>query len=127
MKIAVVGSRNLTEVIIDNYIPSGTKEIVSGGAAGVDSCAAEYARENGLKLAVFLPEYKKYGRRAPIVRNKQIVDYADKVIVFWDGSSKGTESVIKYAEKQSKPLEVVIKKPSPILTEKISALREESR
>ena len=34
-----------------------------------------------------------------IVRNKEIVDYADKIIAFWDGASKGTLSVIKYAEK----------------------------
>ena len=108
MKIAVVGSRNLTDVIIDNYIPSDAEEIVSGGAVGVDACAAEYARASGLKLTEFLPEYKKHGRAAPIVRNKQIVDYADKVIVFWDGSSRGTLSVIKYAEKQAKPIEVII-------------------
>ena len=108
MKIAVVGSRNLDEVDIDKYISPDVDEIVSGGAAGVDTCAAEYARENGLKLTEFLPEYKKYGRRAPIVRNKQIVDYADKVIAFWDGSSRGTLSVIKYAEMMGKPLEVVV-------------------
>ena len=57
---------------------------------------------------MFLPEYERYGRAAPIVRNKKIVDYADKVIAFWDGNSKGTLSVIKYAEKLEKLCEVVI-------------------
>ena len=108
MKIAVVGSRNLTEVIIDKYISSDVDEIVSGGAAGVDACAAKFSKDMGIKLTEFLPEYKKYGRRAPIVRNKQIVDYADKVIAFWDGSSRGTLSVIKYAKEQSKPIEIVM-------------------
>ena len=56
----------------------------------------------------FLPEYDKYGRAAPIVRNKKIVDYADKIIAFWDGQSKGTCSVIEYARKAGKPCEVVI-------------------
>ena len=107
MKIAVVGSRDVTVADIGRYI-SGCKEIVSGGAVGVDSCAAEYAKENGINLTVFLPQYEHYGRAAPIIRNKAIVDHADKIIAFWNGSSKGTLSVIKYAEKTGKPCEVVL-------------------
>lgn len=108
MKLAIVGSRNLTNIVLDTYISEEVKEIVSGGAAGVDFCAAKYAEENGLKLTEFLPEYKRYGRAAPIVRNKKIVDYADKIIVFWNESSKGTRSVIQYAKKIGKPLEVIL-------------------
>ena len=107
MKIAVVGSRDVAVADIGRYIKDG-EEIVSGGAKGVDSCAAEYAKENGIKLTVFLPQYERYGRAAPIVRNKEIVDYADKVIAFWNGSSKGTFSVIKYAEKTGKPCEIIL-------------------
>ena len=107
MKVAVVGSRSIFTVDLDEYISYGD-EIVSGGAVGVDSCAAEYAKKNGLKLTVFLPQYELYGRAAPIVRNKKIVDYADKIVVFWDGSSKGTLSVIKYAEKKKKLCEVIL-------------------
>lgn len=107
MKIAIVGSRNINVDNIGLYV-SDADEIVSGGAVGVDSCAAEYAKMNGIKLTEFLPEYALYGRAAPIVRNKKIVDYADKVIVFWNGSSKGTLSVIKYAEKTGKDCEVVM-------------------
>ena len=107
MKIAVVGSRNITISDIGKYI-SNAKEIVSGGAVGVDRGAAEYAKKKGLCLTEFLPQYKRYGRAAPIVRNKKIVDYSDKVIAFWDGKSKGTLSVIKYAQKTEKPCEVII-------------------
>ena len=108
MKIAVVGSRSITIPIndISIYI-SDADEIVSGGAAGVDSCAAEYAKRNGLKLTEFLPQYERYGRAAPIIRNKKIVDYADKIVVFRNGSSRGTLSVIKYAEKAGKPCEII--------------------
>ncbi|MBQ8523684.1 MAG: hypothetical protein IJ457_03590 [Clostridia bacterium] len=107
MKIAIVGSRNINVDNIGLYV-SDADEIVSGGAVGVDSCVAEYAKMNGIKLTEFLPEYVLYGRVAPIVRNKKIVDYADKVIAFWNGSSKGTLSVIKYAEKTGKDCEVVM-------------------
>lgn len=108
MKLAVVGSRNLTYIALDDYISENVDEIVSGGAVGVDSCASEYARAHGIKLTEFLPQYEKYGRAAPIVRNKQIVEYADKIIIFWNGNSKGTLSVIKYAEKINKPFEVIL-------------------
>ena len=107
MKIAVVGSRNITASNLERYVSDGD-EIVSGGAVGVDTCAAEYAKRNGLGLTVFLPEYDRYGKAAPIVRNKAIVDYSDKVIVFWDGSSKGALSVIRYAEKIGKPCEIML-------------------
>ena len=107
MKVAVVGSRSIFTTDIGMYISDGD-EIVSGGAVGIDSCAAEYAKKNGLKLTVFLPRYERYGRAAPIARNKKIVDYADKIIAFWDGKSKGTLSVIKYAEKTGKLCEIIL-------------------
>ena len=107
MRIAIVGSRGILIDTIENYV-SREDELVSGGATGVDACAAAYARENGMKLTEFLPQYEQYGRAAPIVRNQKIVDYADKIIAFWDGHSKGTQSVIRYAKKTKKECVVVI-------------------
>ena len=108
MKLAIIGSRGINEINIDEYIDSSVTEIVSGGARGVDTLAKKFALSNGIKIVEFLPDYKKYRRGAPILRNKEIVDYADKVLVFWDGESKGSKSVIDYAKKISKPCEVII-------------------
>ena len=69
MKVAVIGSRNLTVEDLGQYLPEGTTEIVSGGAKGVDTCAREYALAKGLKLTEFLPEYNLYGRGAPLKRH----------------------------------------------------------
>lgn len=107
MRIAVVGSRGITAISLAPYV-SDSDEIVSGGAKGVDACAAAYARKNGLTLTEFLPQYERYGRAAPIIRNRELVDYADKVIVFWDGRSKGARSVIRYAERVGKPCQVIL-------------------
>ena len=107
MRIAIVGSRNLIVANIAQYIPP-CDEIVSGGAKGIDTCAAEYARKNNILLTEFLPQYPRYGRAAPIIRNKEIVNYADLVIIFWDGASKGTLSVIKYAAKIGKEHRVIL-------------------
>ena len=69
MKVAVVGSRNLSPNI-EPHLPEGTTAIVTGGAKGVDQAAMDLAERLGLKLIVFKPDYKRYGRGATIVRNK---------------------------------------------------------
>ena len=109
MKIAVIGSRGLKVDNLEKYLPEETTEIVSGGAKGIDTCAREYALAKGLKLTEFLPEYAKYGRIAPLKRNLQIIDYADCVLAFWDGRSRGTEYVIKQCKKKN--IKVTVMKP----------------
>lgn len=101
MKVAVIGSRKLKVTNLEKYLPEGTDEIVSGGAAGIDSCAREYALKNNIKLTEFLPEYEKYGRAAPIMRNKLIAGNSDIVLAFWDGESRGTKFVIEYCKKNN--------------------------
>ena len=108
MKVAVIGSRNLTVEDLGEYLPKGTTEIVSGGAKGIDACAREYALANGIKLTEFLPDYARYKRGAPLKRNEQIIAYADCILAFWNGSSKGTKFVIDRAEKLGKEVAVHI-------------------
>ena len=94
MKVAVIGSRSLTVDNLGDYLPPDTTEIVSGGARGIDASAREYSQAHGIKLTEFLPEYDKYGKSAPLKRNFKIIEYADIVLAFHDGSSKGTQFVI---------------------------------
>lgn len=110
MKIAVIGSRNLTVSNMKQYLPENVTEIVSGGARGVDTCAREYAEAHSIKLTEFLPQYEKYGRCAPLKRNLQIIDYADEVLVFWDGKSRGTKFVIEHCRARNKSVRVFLKK-----------------
>ena len=108
MKIAIIGSRNLKIADFGKYLPKNTSEIVSGGAKGVDTDAREYAEKNKIPLKEFLPDYRRYGRGAPLKRNIEIIEYADKVIAFWDGKSRGTKFVIDNCNKINKEIEVVI-------------------
>ena len=108
MKIAIIGSRNLKIADFGKYLPKNTSEIVSGGAKGVDTDAREYAEKNKIPLKEFLPDYRRYGRGAPLKRNIEIIEYADKVIAFWDVKSRGTKFVIDNCNKINKEIEVVI-------------------
>lgn len=107
MKVAVVGSRALYVEDLEYYLPSGVTEIVSGGARGIDTCAKRYALSNNLKYTEFLPQYDLYGRGAPLKRNDQIIDYADFVLIFWDGESRGTYYVKNRCEQTGKEHRVV--------------------
>lgn len=106
MKVAVIGSRGLHVDHLEDYLPEGVTEIVSGGARGIDACAKDYALRHGLKLTEFLPEYEKYGRGAPLRRNITIIEYADFVLAFWDGKSRGTKYVIDNCKKRNIPVAV---------------------
>lgn len=77
--------------------------LISGEARGVDSIAEEWAKSRNLPIEQHKPDWAKYGWGAGIIRNKEMVLAADFVLIFWDGKSKGTKSVIDFCEKQGKP------------------------
>lgn len=107
MKVAVIGSRNIKVDDLGLYLPEGVTEIISGGAKGVDSCAREYAIAHNIKLTEFLPDYRRYGRGAPLKRNYSIIENADLVLAFWDGSSRGTKHAMDYADQLGVPVQVI--------------------
>ena len=112
MRVAIVGSRDLRNNEeywynkICGSVPKNCTEIVSGGAEGIDTLARRYAKEHGLLLKEFLPEYERYGKSAAFVRNGRIVEYAHMVIAFWDGQSKGTADTIVKCYQLDKPVEI---------------------
>jgi len=101
-KIAIVGSRNYrSEGNVADFVSSlgDDVEIVSGGAGGVDSWAAKYAKG---PIKIFYADWDTFGKSAGVKRNTLIVDYADEVYAFWDGLSNGTLDTIRKAAKEGK-------------------------
>lgn len=107
MKVAVIGSRNLKVDNLGDYLPESTTEIVSGGAKGIDTSAKNYALAHNIPLTEFLPQYDKYKRGAPLIRNVQIANHADTVLAFWDGKSRGTKFVIGYCKNMKIPIKII--------------------
>ena len=116
-KVAIVGSRGFSdyELFVDktcNYISSyydkyagmfQNIEIVSGGCpSGADFLAAKFAKEYGIKMTEFLPDWDGLGKSAGFKRNVDIVNYADIVIAFWNSTSKGTQHSLRLAKEQKK-------------------------
>ena len=107
MRLAIIGSRHCPPIDIAAHLKYIPDTIVSGGAMGADTYAKEFAQKHNLKLVEYLPEYDKYGRQAPLVRNRLIVDNCDCLIAFWDGTSRGTKYTLDYANKVGKPTKIV--------------------
>ena len=108
MKVAIIGSRNLVNVDLSEYIPKNVTEIISGGAKGIDTLAEEWADKNGIPKTIIKPEYEKYKRGAPLKRNEKIVERADVIIALWDGKSRGTKFTIDYAKKLQKEVKIYV-------------------
>lgn len=107
MRVAIIGSRDCPSIDIAAHLPERPSMIVSGGARGADTYAREYAERNDIPLLEFLPDYGKHGRRAPLLRNIQIVENCDCLIAFWDGASRGTKFTLDYAAKRGIPTHIV--------------------
>lgn len=110
MTIAIIGSR---EGLRWSEVKKGIEIIlsrpdvgmvVSGGALGVDRLGESMALAAGKMTHVIRPDWRKFGRRAGMLRNAEIVDMADEVHAFWDGKSPGTAGAIAIAKRARKPI-----------------------
>ena len=108
MKLLVIGSRSIRDFDISPYVPADTDMIISGGAVGIDTIAEAYADKHRLSKLILRPTYGKYGRAAPLKRNEAMIREADRLLVIWDGVSKGTYHSIQYAKKLDKDISVII-------------------
>jgi predicted Rossmann fold nucleotide-binding protein DprA/Smf involved in DNA uptake len=117
MKIAIVGSRTRDckdEVFKAVAALSPTDVVVSGGARGVDSWAAEAARERGMEVIEHLPNISKGASRQEAIaelmgRNTKIAQECDEMIAFphLEANGKGgTWDSIRKARKMGKTVDI---------------------
>lgn len=111
MKVIIAGCRNfsvttleITEVLERiNWKPT---EIISGCASGIDLCGEDWAHENKVAIHREPAEWETHGRSAGPIRNRKMASLADACLVFWDGQSRGTLSMISEAVSAKIPLHV---------------------
>lgn len=116
VKLIIAGSRDFNdykllcdsvEKIIQKDYPNHKLSIVSGMAKGADSLGYLYAESKGLNIHKFPADWNKHGMAAGPIRNKEMGDFADALLAFWDGQSKGTKHMINYINSLGKPGYVV--------------------
>lgn len=100
MKTIIAGSRDFVDFdYFRGYmatIPPWVEitEVVSGGAAGADTLAIEWAKLYSKPCKIFNADWERLGRRAGPIRNAEMSVYADGLIAFWNSESRGTKHMI---------------------------------
>lgn len=113
-RVIVAGNRTITDSkfineILERYCYSDV-EIVSGGAQGVDKIGEEYGKAWSLPVKVFPADWIQHGKAAGVLRNEEMAKYADTLVAFWDGKSKGTKDMINNALKHNLEVHVYVYK-----------------
>lgn len=109
MKLIIAGTRTinpslaLIEQLTRHYwlLPSA---VVSGGADGVDTAGAAWATSKGIPLHRFLPDWKTHGSAGGPMRNREMAEFADALLLLWDGESRGSKSMRTEMLKLRKPV-----------------------
>jgi hypothetical protein len=99
MKCIIAGGRNyiLSDDDYEYLHGLGITEVVSGGATGADACGELWGSDNGLLITTFPADWDTHGPAAGPIRNRQMAEYADAVVLYPGG--RGTESMKREAER----------------------------
>lgn len=120
MRLLIAGSRNFNfditaiQNFIDILIPMDTviDEVVSGACRGVDVSGQNWAEFQSYPVKKFKPDWDMHGKAAGPIRNRQMAEYADILLLVWDGKSKGSSNMRSEMAKLNKPIYEVILKQS---------------
>ena len=114
MKLIIAGSREFSDYqYLTGYVSTmppwiaEPTEIVSGCAAGADTLGEKYAQKHGLRVKLFPANWARHQRAAGPIRNEEMAVYADGLIAFWDGKSRGTAHMIQSMKNKKKLAYVV--------------------
>jgi hypothetical protein len=114
MKVIIAGGRGFSDFQLMNskcnevLLESDEDiEIVSGTAKGADKMGEHYASIRGFGVKQFPANWDSHGKAAGYIRNKDMADYADMLIAFWDGESKGTQHMINLAKERNLVVHVI--------------------
>lgn len=116
-RVIIAGTRDFSnydlmcskmDTLLKNRLEGGDEiVVVCGMARGADALGYQYAMERGFEVKEFPADWDKFGRRAGILRNREMAKNADAVVAFWDGVSRGTRDMIEVAKQNGLSLRVV--------------------
>ena len=120
MKLIIAGGRDFTYIstpMIDSFLEAhnmywrNIEQVVSGGASGVDTAGENFANAVDIEIERFPADWNTHGKAAGPIRNRQMAEYADALLLIWDGESRGSASMKNEMVKLKKPVyEIIIRK-----------------
>lgn len=108
MRVIIAGSRNIAlhprwfgHLVAQSGFT--IDEIVSGHSGNIDMRGESWASALNLPIRRFPANWEAHGRKAGPLRNSEMAAYADALIYFWDGKSRGTADMVKKMKTLNKP------------------------
>ena len=83
-------------------------EVISGTAHGIDTLGEKWAERHGIPVKRFPADWNAHGKSAGPIRNRQMAQYADALIVVIDRTvlSPGSRNMQATMEALKKPVHV---------------------
>lgn len=121
MKIGITGTSHkwsydkFTKLINESYYR--VDEIVTGNADGIDKLARKYAVDNSVPLYVIDGTSECYSRvyngsmndwKKGKLKDMELVESCDAMIVIWDGETYGTKHVIDIVNNTGKSCDLIM-------------------
>lgn len=108
MRTIIAGSRDIFDVdLVRQAVKNCTwpiTEVVSGKARGIDTCGELVANELGIPIKPFpvsKEDWEYYGMNAGKIRNGDMAEYAEALILIHNGSG-GSLDMLKKAKRKFK-------------------------
>ena len=109
MKTAIIGTPLFEDYQILKWHLNqlSISEILIFGDWAIDTLARKYSEEKRIPLKFSKPETGIEGYFPLLKRNFLLAESCDALVVFWDGKSSATASIIKKAREKGKEVMVV--------------------
>ena len=111
-KVIIAGGRDfvdyqlLSTTCIQLFKNGDDIEIVSGCAKGADKLGERFAETMGYPLTKFPADFSA-GKSGGPIRNSQMADFANALILFWDGVSRGSADMLSKARLKGLSVRVI--------------------
>jgi hypothetical protein len=106
MRVIIIGEQTFDNYdklksVCDEILKSRSNiEIVAATQKGAGALGLRYAKEKGYLAKVFKVDFAEFGPQSIAMCYKQMVNYADALIIFWSGELYTLGLIIKWAKEK---------------------------
>lgn len=106
MRLIIAGSRDLTDPLYIDMMSAAIAQhgwnpsrVLSGRAKGIDTLGEIWARENDVEVEPYPADWNLHGKAAGPIRNRQMAENADALLLIRKRDSRGSLSMLNEANR----------------------------
>lgn len=101
MRTIIAGGRDITDCsLVEKAVADcgwRPSVVLCGMARGVDSLGLRWAKANGVPVEKYPALWHVHGNAAGPIRNREMAESAEALILIWDGESPGSRNMLQEA------------------------------